>query len=80
MMPMLRDRNAKMRKMLAEDYGIMSNEELARAIYEMKRANLAIMLAPFGKENDETTESEQFNTYTGREQAARHGKGDNLCY
>jgi len=50
------DRNAKMRKMLADDYGIMSNEELARAIYEMRKANLAIMLAPLGKEKNETKE------------------------
>ena len=41
---------AKMRDFLLDEFGIYSNEELAAALRGMKKANLAIMLSPIGKE------------------------------
>jgi len=36
-----------MRRFLAEDFGINSDEELYQAIKTMKKANLAVMIYPY---------------------------------
>jgi len=45
-MSITKKREDALRKILAEDFGIFSDEELIEAIRNMERVNLAIMQAP----------------------------------
>jgi hypothetical protein len=62
-----------LRKKLADEYGIMCNDDLARAIVGMKKANLAILLVPFGKETNDRKIEIGDNSGSG---ARRGGSGD----
>ena len=76
---MSRDRERmekSLRKILAEDFGIMNNYELGRAIYEMERANLAVMLVPFGKENDETRQENHSNGSNSNSRTGSRKRGN----
>lgn len=53
----------ELRELLAEEYGIMNNSDLERAIREMKKPNLAIFLVPYEKSGyDELEEQDDRNT------------------
>jgi len=53
----LKNQANAMRRFLAEDFGINSDEELYQAIKTMKKANLAVMIYPYKEQRQGQKES-----------------------